>query len=54
MAIFPFKLYDVEGDKSRFNRLIDQNINDYFVQTKKFTMLDRTYIEEVAKEGGYT
>jgi len=50
MAIFPFKLYDVEGDKSRFNRLIDQNINDYFVQTKKFTMLDRTYIEEVAKE----
>ena len=52
MAIFPFKLYDVEGDKSRFNRLIDQNINDYFVQTKKFTMLDRTYIEEVAKEQG--
>ena len=50
MAIFPFKLYDVEGDKSRFNRLIDQNINDYFVQIKKFTMLDRTYIEEVAKE----
>ena len=50
IAIFPFKLYDVEGDKSRFNRLIDQNINDYFVQTKKFTMLDRTYIEEVAKE----
>jgi hypothetical protein len=50
MAIFPFKLYDIEGDKNRFNRLIDQNINDYFVQTKKFTMLDRTYIEEVAKE----
>ena len=50
MAIFPFRLYDIEGDKSRFNRLIDQNINDYFVQTKKFTMLDRTYIEEVAKE----
>ena len=52
MAIFPFKLYDVEGDKSRFNRLIDQNINDYFVQTKKFTMLDRTYISEIAKEQG--
>ena len=50
MAIFPFKLYEIEGDKNRFNRLIDQNINDYFVQTKKFTMLDRTYIEEVAKE----
>ena len=50
MAIFPFRLYDIEGDKNRFNRLIDQNINDYFVQTKKFTMLDRTYIEEVAKE----
>jgi hypothetical protein len=50
MAIFPFKLFDVTGDKARFNRLIDQSINDYFVQTKKFTMLDRTYIAEIAKE----
>ena len=24
--------------------------NDYFVQINKFTMLDRTFIEEVAKE----
>ena len=50
MAAFPFRLYEIEGDHGRFQRLLDQNINDYFVQTKKFTMLDRTFIEEVAKE----
>ena len=50
MAVFPFKLYEIEGDQERFQRLLDQNINDYFVQTKKFTMLDRSFIEEVAKE----
>ena len=50
MAAFPFRLYEIEGDHKRFQRLLDQNINDYFVQTKKFTMLDRSFIEEVAKE----
>ena len=40
----------VISDKDRFQRLLDQNINDYLVQTKKFTMLDRTFIEEVAGE----
>ena len=50
MAAFPFRLYEIEGDHGRFQRLLDQNINDYFVQTKKFTMLDRSFIEEVAKE----
>lgn len=50
MAAFPFRLYEIEGDYERFQRLLDQNINDYFVQTKKFTMLDRSFIEEVAKE----
>ena len=50
MAAFPFRLYEIEGDQGRFQRLLDQNINDYFVQTKKFTMLDRSFIEEVAKE----
>ena len=50
MAAFPFRLYEIEGDHERFQRLLDQNINDYFVQTKKFTMLDRSFIEEVAKE----
>jgi len=50
MAAFPFRLYEIEGDYGRFQRLLDQNINDYFVQTKKFTMLDRSFIEEVAKE----
>ena len=50
IAVFPFRLYEVQSDKGRFQRLLDQNINDYLVQTKKFTMLDRTFIEEVAKE----
>ena len=50
MAAFPFRLYEIEGDHGRFQRLLDQNINDYFVQTKKFTMLDRSFIEDVAKE----
>ena len=50
MAAFPFRLYEIEGDYGRFQRLLDQNINDYFVQTKKFTMLDRSFIEDVAKE----
>tara|TARA_B100000989_G_C19481764_1_gene445486 strand:- start:143 stop:1009 length:867 start_codon:yes stop_codon:yes gene_type:complete len=50
IAVFPFKLYEIQSDKERFQRLLDQNINDYLVQTKKFTMLDRTFIEEVAKE----
>ena len=50
IAVFPFRLYEVQSDKERFQRLLDQNINDYLVQTKKFTMLDRTFIEEVAKE----
>ena len=50
MAAFPFRLYEIEGDYERFQRLLDQNINDYFVQTKKFTMLDRSFIEDVAKE----
>ena len=50
MAAFPFRLYEIEGDHERFQRLLDQNINDYFVQTKKFTMLDRSFIEDVAKE----
>ncbi len=50
IAVFPFRLYEIQSDKDRFQRLLDQNINDYLVQTKKFTMLDRTFIEEVAKE----
>ena len=50
IAVFPFRLYEVQSDKERFQRLLDQNINDYLVQTKKFTMLDRTFIEEVARE----
>ena len=50
LAVFPFRLYEIQSDKDRFQRLLDQNINDYLVQTKKFTMLDRSFIDEVAKE----
>ena len=50
IAVFPFRLFEIQSDKDRFQRLLDQNINDYLVQTKKFTMLDRTFIEEVARE----
>ena len=50
MAVFPFRLYEIQTNKDKFQRLLDQKLNDYFVQTKKFTMLDRTFIEEVAKE----
>ena len=35
LAVFPFRLYEIQSDKDRFQRLLDQNINDYLVQTKK-------------------
>ena len=38
IAVFPFRLYEIQSDKDRFQRLLDQNINDYLVQTKKFTI----------------
>ncbi len=50
IAVFPFRLYEIQSDKARFQRLLNQNINDYLVQTKKFTMLDRSFIDEIAKE----
>ncbi len=50
IAVLPFNFYNVEGDVSRFNRLLTQGINDYLVQTKKFTVLDRDFVNEVANE----
>jgi TolB-like protein len=50
IAVFPFKLFNVQGDKEKLQRLINQEVNNYFVQTKKFAILDRSYLEEVAKE----
>ena len=49
-AVFPFRLYEIQSDKDRFQRILNQNINDYLVQTKKFTMLDRSFIDEIVKE----
>jgi TolB-like protein len=50
VAVFPFKVFNAQGDKEKLQRLINQEINNYFVQTKKFAILDRSYLEEVAKE----
>ena len=50
IAVFPFKVFNAQGDKEKLQRLINQEINNYFVQTKKFAILDRSYLEEVAKE----
>lgn len=50
LAVFPFKIYNAEGDKEKLKRTLNQEINNYFVQTRKFSVLDRAYIEEVAQE----
>lgn len=50
IAVFPFKVFNAQGDKEKLLRSINQEINNYFVQTRKFAVLDRSYIEEVAKE----
>lgn len=50
IAVLPFTFFDVEGDTERFNRLLTQGLNNYLVQTKKFTVLDRDFIGQVASE----
>ena len=50
IAIFPFKIFNAEGDKEKLKRTLNQEVNNYFVQTRKFAVLDRAYIEEVAQE----
>jgi len=50
IAVLPFTFFDVGGDTERFDRLLTQGINDYLVQTKKFTILDRNYVNEIASE----
>ena len=50
IAVFPFKVFNVQGDKEKLQRLINQEVNNYFVQTRKFAILDRSYLEEVSKE----
>lgn len=50
VAVFPFRVFNAQGDKEKLQRLINQEVNNYFVQTRKFAILDRTYLEEVAKE----
>lgn len=50
IAVFPFKVFNADGDKEKLLRSINQEINNYFVQTRKFAVLDRSYIEDVAKE----
>lgn len=50
IAVFPLRVFDVQGDKEKLKRRISQEINNYLVQTRKFTVLDRNYIEEISKE----
>jgi len=50
IAILPLRLFDVELDQDKLNRIILQELNNYLVQTKKFTVLDRDYIEEIISE----
>ena len=50
IAVFPFKIFNAQGDKEKLQRLINQEVNNYFAQTRKFAILDRSYLEEVAKE----
>lgn len=50
VAILPFRLFDVAGDKEKLKRRLSQELNNYLVQTRKFTVLDRNYIEEISKE----
>ena len=53
IAVLPFNFYNVGGDTDRYNRLLTQGLNDYLVQTKKFTILDRDFINQVASEKHY-
>ena len=43
-----FKL--TSSDKSRLLRLINQGLVNYLTQSRKFTILDRQYVEEIANE----
>ena len=50
IAILPFRIYDVDLDEQKLNRILLQELNNYLVQTRKFTVLDRTYVEEITQE----
>ena len=50
IAIIPFRLYDVDLDEDKLNRVLLQELNNYLVQTRKFTVLDRTYVDEITQE----
>ncbi len=50
IAIIPFRLYDVDLDEEKLNRVLLQELNNFLVQTRKFTVLDRTYVDEIAQE----
>jgi len=50
IAILPLRFFDVEIEEDKLNRIILQELNNYLVQTKKFTVLDRDFIEEIISE----
>jgi len=50
IAVIPFRIYASNLDPEKINRIFVDSISNYLTQTRKFTVLDRTYTEEIAEE----
>jgi TolB-like protein len=50
VAVIPFRIHTSNLDPEKINRIFVDSISNYLTQTRKFTVLDRTYTEEVAEE----
>ena len=50
IAVMPFRLNKPEEHGGKIIRLLSQEINNYLVQTRKFTILDRDFLQDLSKE----
>ena len=50
LSSHPFKVLEEPIDKNRFERLMNQALVSYLVQTRKFTVLDRNHLAEALGE----
>ena len=50
IAVMPFRLNKPEEHGEKIIRLLSQEINNYLVQTRKFTILDRDFLQDLSKE----
>ena len=50
IAVMPFRLNKPEEHGEKIIRLLSQEINNYLVQTRKFTILDRDFLRDLSKE----